>query len=271
MTAYDFRVWLRTQHYADTTVRNYVNYLARAERDLDLRRATTLELEAWLRKHLTDSCSRGAKKALVKWYEWKGIKKNPALNVAVTREPRRLPRPHSRDDRAVFVSTAREMGGVHEVVGVLFASTGARFSSVRYARWHQLDLREEPYWHLVGKGSNRSGPRTHAIPLHPVAANVLRAWQGRCGSRDWVFPGGSRGGVISETGLRQVYRDVCEQAGLESVPHRQRHSLATLVLEDTDNIAVVQELLGHDNIASTMIYAKVAASKVQSAVEGLSL
>lgn len=269
-TAYDFGCWLRSQKYAPPTCRNYVNYVTRAERTVpDLRRASTPELDAWMRT-LTDAGARSAKKALLKWYEWKRIARNPATALVVAREPRRRPRPHTREARQAFVDAARSVGGIHEVAGILFASTAARFSSVRHARWHQFDLGTDPYWHLVGKGSNRSGPRTHTVPLHSLAVEVLKAWRSDR-SRDWLFPGGSRGGVISESALRDVYRDICEEADIQSVPHQLRHTAATLVVEDTDNLAIAQELLGHDNISSTRIYAELRVGRVRDAVEALTL
>ena len=172
--------------------------------------------------------------------------------------------------RDKFMLAAHQLGHIHEAVAGLFYFTGARFSSVRYARWHQFDLESsEPSWEAVVKAANRSGPRTHLIPVHPVLADILTRWARESRSRDWVFPGGAAGGVIGENALRDVYREITEQIALRSVPHQQRHSLATALYDHTGDLVMVQEVLGHSDLNTARGYTAVAASRTRRALEGL--
>ena len=77
-------------------------------------------------------------------------------------------------------------------------------------------------------------------------------------SDDTVFLN-ARGGALSRMSIWKIIRAAAQKAQLdkEVSPHTLRHSFAAHLLEGGANLRVVQELLGHADISTTQIYARV--------------
>lgn len=85
----------------------------------------------------------------------------------------------------------------------------------------------------------------------------------------YLFPGrGGCTGHISTGGVRQVFKNMCTQAGLAGPhlhPHAIRHSFAHILLESGNSVDVVSKLMGHSNSSTTEhFYLKESAAEVAS-------
>ena len=64
--------------------------------------------------------------------------------------------------------------------------------------------------------------------------------------------------------LWQLVQKLSRQAGMRSIhPHTLRHTFATHLLSGGADLRVVQELLGHADVATTQIYTHVDADRLK--------
>lgn len=70
---------------------------------------------------------------------------------------------------------------------------------------------------------------------------------------------------MHRAGLERIIKEIAERANLDKniTPHVLRHTTATIALNNGMPVEDISKLLGHANIATTMIYAKISEENVQ--------
>ncbi len=148
----------------------------------------------------------------------------------------------------------------------LFYSSGLRLSEVCSVRLENLDL-EESFIRVTGKGN-----KTRIVPVGGRARRAVEDYL-RNERPSLVTKSTSshifisvRGTLLSPDRIRQIVKERAALAGIDQnvYPHLLRHSFATHLLEGGADLRVIQELLGHADIATTQIYTHVDGSRLKS-------
>jgi len=141
-----------------------------------------------------------------------------------------------------------------------FYATGLRVSELTSLRLDDLNA-EYAYLRCRGKGG-----KERVVPMGKPALKAIAAYRRRgealwgCPPPEPIFVTKSRKPLRRETVWRIVKKAAAE-AGVDSSlsPHVFRHSFATHLIAHGADLRSVQELLGHENIATTQIYTHVGS------------
>ena len=194
---------------------------------------------------------------------------HPTADLPLPAKPKHLPDVLSIEQaRALLEQTFRETATDQRDRAILEVLYGC---GLRVSELCGLDQREvyldDEMLRVFGKGS-----KERVVPIMGSAAEALGDYLVRwrpqlVGKRlsGAVFLN-ARGGRIS----RQSVHSICERygrlAGIEGLhPHTLRHSFATHMLEGGADLRIVQEILGHANIATTQLYTHVDRTHVRMA------
>ena len=119
---------------------------------------------------------------------------------------------------------------------------------------------------VQGKGS-----KDRNTLLSPSLLKLLRRWWCECRSKGqlspngWLFPGQKVGQPISTSQLHRACVKAAKDAGIDKhvSMHTLRHSFATHLLEQHEDIRVIQVLLGHCKLETTALYSRVATNLIR--------
>jgi len=287
--------WLEEIHKPTvklSTHKNYrellVNYIVPGLGRIKLHALTPQQVQAFYSKKLSDGLSPKTinnihgllHKALSNAVKWNMLPRN--VCDAVT--PPRIPR---KEKTVLTIEQAytllRQLKNHRmEALFTLAVVTGMRCGELLALRWQDIDLAngslhvKRTVNYMKGYGHVESEPKTvksrRQIRLPLFVVEVLlrhrtrqeeqrRASADAWIERDLVFTT-AQGNYIALTTLRRAFNSVLKQAGLPHMRfHDLRHSAATILLSRGTHPKVVQEILGHSQIAMTLdVYSHVLPS-----------
>lgn len=208
------------------------------------------------------------KNALDQAVKWKKVTQNPAEYVDLPRQQRKEIRVLSTIEVKRFLQEANSSR--FYVFFSLLVSTGIRPGEARGLKWDDIDfenarLKIRRSMSVNGKleepktaSSKRSIPLSNRVieelKDHRDLQDKEKSIEGRYEDNNLVFANQIGGPIHYRNLIRRYFKPTLKKAGLpENIRlYDLRHTCATLLLSDGENIKVVSERLGHSNISLTL-------------------
>jgi integrase len=188
------------------------------------------------------------------------------------RNPIRFVRQSAKRRRAPDVLTGAEIKVLVETLSLrertlvlLAASTGLRQGEIFGLKWHDIDFEREELDIVRSivcgvEGRCKTEASQKPVPMHPQLAEALIAWRQQCRfktSDDWVFASRLHNGRKPYWGaviLRHYIQPAAEGLGIEKRIgwHTFRHTFSTLLRSLGVEFKVMQELMRHSSLRSTL-------------------
>jgi len=184
--------------------------------------------------------------------------------------PKKLPTVLTEDEQARLLEQPNPRyptGERNKTMLRLMLNTGLRLAEVTALKWHDLDLTTGKLMVRLGKGA-----KDRTLWVAEADIDRLRSWRERqakeAGECEHIFTT-LEGRPLDHRYVQRMVKRYAAKAGIEKniSPHTLRHTFATDLYRETSKIRLVQKVLGHSDLSTTMIYTHIHDPEVESAMK----
>ena len=271
----DFLRYLQFERgYSSKTLDSYQRQLQQLALSLSDPASHWLNLsEAQLKQHIISLRRSGAKprtialkvaalRSFYRYLQAQGQRTdNPALYLSVPKAARSLPKNLDVDQLNHLLSFDSDddiLACRDKAMLELFYSSGLRLEELVNAEISDIDWQQQ-LLRVTGKGSKQ-----RIVPVGKIALKALKDWLTQRPAFTAKLPEEDANALfiskqhkrISSRHVRERVQLWAKQQGLNQKvhPHMLRHSFASHMLESSQDLRAVQELLGHANLSTTQVY-----------------
>jgi len=261
------RIHNRRPDYARYTYERYLSPALGRKKLSTIRREDVAQLHRELgrsgRQRTANKAQALLRAILNKAIAWEYLRgENPAQYVQRFREVSR--------DR--FMS-AEEVIRFHEALSheanetlrdffLMLLYTGARKSEMLRMRWRELDFERE-LWRIP---DTKTGEPRRVVLAGPALVILRRREASRSAAIEWVFPGKRPGRPLNDP--KRAWERILDRAGIEDLRiHDLRRTHGSWMLEGGADLMVIGKALGHKDLGSTQVYARLNDDPVRKHVE----
>lgn len=279
----------KERRYSDYTVRNYrqafedfyrwladpgVNLWARGLDALGAREMRDFVIEAQRRfdRRTLHNHASGLRTFFKYWMKHGRLRNNPFVGVPLPKLEKRLPKFLTEEQMKRLLAGPQELLASGKVdaptawrdrlIMELLYGAGLRVSELVSLDYGAIDF-ETGVARVVGKGK-----KERLAPIGKVALAVLVKFRDEFAKRSAplspiVVNADGRRTTVGE--VQRMLKRYLAHAGLplDLTPHKLRHSHATHLLNAGADLRLVQELLGHSQLATTQVYTHVSVARLK--------
>jgi integrase/recombinase XerD len=250
---------LQLKSYNLSTQRTYLNEMSQFLKAIKSEPAsnfTTQRLKDYLQYcyvtlKLTENTIYSRMNALKFYYEQVLNKEKFFWEIPRPKKHLILPQVFNQDEVAGIINSLTNLK--HKAMLMLAYSAGLRVSEVVALKTYQIDSKR-----MIIFIERAKGKKDRIVGLSPVLLVMLREYaiKYKPGSQGYLFEGATAGKAYSTRSLEEVIQQARQKAGVikPGSIHALRHSFATHLLENGTDISMIQKLLGHNDIRTTLRY-----------------
>lgn len=199
------------------------------------------------------------------------IEQDPSELLEGPKKPKHLPTVLTLDEvnrMMAAINLASNEGHRNRAMMEMLYGSGLRVSELVNLQLSKIYLSEH-YMLIDGKGSKQ-----RLVPLSPVAEEWFGYWLQERATwpykpeyKDYAFVN-RYGRPLTRAMVFTIVRRLCEAAGITKTvsPHTLRHSFATHLLQNGADLRIIQQLLGHEDLATTEIYTHLDVQDLRQAI-----
>jgi site-specific recombinase XerD len=214
------------------------------------------EIKEWL---LSTKCSNSRNHrlcAVKSFYQITVGMPNKIDKIPYSRKAQSLPMPLSAEEVASLFKACTNKK--HKAIMALLFGCGMRVSEVLNLKPQQID-RSRMVIHVI----NGKGAKDRFVPMEKFVLNILEGYYKEYRPVEYMF-NGQFSNQYTQRSINQFLKDTAESAGIKKRIHSHlgRHSYATMLVESGIDLGLIQNILGHKNQKTTLIYAKISSARI---------
>ncbi|MEY8868003.1 tyrosine-type recombinase/integrase [Meridianimaribacter flavus] len=186
-------------------------------------------------------------------------------SIYPTRREHYLPHILSKEEVKDILQSVDNMK--HKAVLATIYGLGLRVSEVIDLKIENIDSRR-----MIVHIQNAKGKKDRVVMLPVKLLKLLRVYFVEFHPKVYLFEGQNKG-KYSASSIRKIFKNALAKAQVKkpATVHTLRHTFATHLLENGTDIRIIQKLLGHNNINTTLQYTQVAQTTIESVKSPLDL
>lgn len=188
---------------------------------------------------------------------------NPTKKIKPVKEPKKIRQPLTDEEIEII---RESLGNIRDKALFEFLlATGCRVDEIVKVKLNEIDWSNMTL-KVIGKGN-----KERRVYFNDRAKIILKKYLNTRGYKSEYLFCNSKGkhGKLGTRIIQQDMARIGEEVGIHMYPHKMRHTFATRALNAGMPLEIVQILLGHENVGTTQIYAKVKEFNVQHAYRQL--
>ena len=259
-----FKKWMAQKRYSENTINTYESMLLlffrfqhpKTEGDITENDILRFNTDYIIANGFSYTYQNQAINAIKLFYRQRGNGQLLPETFERPKKSRKLPEVLSIDEVKLILGHTPNLK--HRTLLSLLYSCGLRIGEALKLQLSDID-KERSFMHV----RSAKGAKDRYVPIPKQMIRLLKKYIESYKPELYVFEG-QNGGMYSAVSARQVLKRALNKAGIKKsiTLHTLRHSHATHLLENGTDLRFIQELLGHNNPKTTMIYTHVSTTSL---------